>query len=88
MPRNPNVILPQEEASVVAYLRSKLRGEARQALHQQQFTTIEQLLNRLKKAFGIVGDIFDSDAKETWHGKSRKIGKLHQQGSNRIQPNH
>jgi len=36
-----NVILPQEEASVVTYLRSKLRGEARQALHQQQFTTIE-----------------------------------------------
>jgi len=31
-------------------------------LHQQQFTTIEQLLNRLKKAFGIVGDIFNSDA--------------------------
>jgi len=56
------VILPQEEASVVAYLRSKLRGEARQALHQQQFTTIEQLLNRLKKALRIVGDIFDSDA--------------------------
>jgi len=57
-----NVILPQKEASVVTYFRNKLRGEARQALHQQQFTSIEQLLNRLKKAFGIVGDIFDSDA--------------------------
>jgi len=56
------VILPEEEASVVTYIRSKLRGEARQALHQQQFTTIEQLLNRLKKAFGIVGDIIDAYA--------------------------
>jgi len=39
-----------------------LRGEARQALHQQQFTTTEQLLNCLKKVFGIVEDIFDFDA--------------------------
>jgi len=57
-----NAILPHEEASVVAYLRSKLRGEARKALHQQQFASIEQFLNRLKKSFGIVGDIYNSHA--------------------------
>jgi len=68
-----NVILPQEEASVVTYLRSKLRGEARQALHQQQFTTIEQLLNRLKKTFGIVGDIFHSELKRLGMGNQEKL---------------
>jgi len=67
MPRHPERDLATRRSNrrclpVVTYLRSKLRGEARQALHQQQFTTIEQFLNRLKKAFGIVGDIFDSDA--------------------------
>jgi len=59
MPRN----LPQEEASVVAYLRGKLCGQARKAFHQQQFATIEQLFNCLKRSFGIVGDIYDSYAK-------------------------
>jgi len=54
-----NAILPQKEASVVAYLRDKLRGQARKALHQQQFAAIEQLLNALKKSFGIMGDISD-----------------------------
>jgi len=55
-------ILPQEEANVVAYLRDKLHGQARKALHQQQFAAIEQLLNALKKSFGIMGDISDSYA--------------------------
>jgi len=70
-----NAILPQEEASVVVYLRSKLRGEARKALHQQQFAIIEQLLNRLKKSFGIVGDIFDSYAelKKLGMGNQEKL---------------
>jgi len=31
---------------------------------------------------------FGRETQETWHGKSGKIGKLHQQGPNRVQPNH
>jgi len=52
-----------------------LRGEARKTLHQQQFATIEQLLNRLKKSFGIVGDIFDSYAelKKLGMGNQEKL---------------
>jgi len=70
-----NAILSQEEVSVVVYLRSKLCGEARKALHQQQFAIIEQLLNRLKKSFGIVGDIFDfyAELKKLGMGNQEKL---------------
>jgi len=60
-----NVILPHEEARVVAYLRGKLRGLARkvhQQLRQQQFAIIEQFLNRCSERgerFEIMRDISD-----------------------------
>jgi len=60
MPRNPKRDSASGEVSAVAYLRGKLR--ARKMFHQQQFATIGQLLNRLKKSFGIMEDISDSYA--------------------------
>jgi len=58
-----NAILPQEEANIILHLRSKLRiGQARKALHWQQFATIAQILDRLKSSFGIMGDISNSYA--------------------------
>jgi len=49
---------------------------------------IEQLLNRLKKAFGIVGDIFDSDAELKRLGMGNQEKLVSYINSNRIQPNH
>jgi len=52
-----NVVICND--NVVILFRGKLRDRIRKALHQRQFTTIEQFMDRLKTSFRMMRDIFE-----------------------------